>query len=460
MRQFMDKDFLLYSETAKKLFFDYAKDMPIYDYHCHLVPQEIYENRKYENITQLWLGGDHYKWRQMRICGIDENLITGDAPDRDKFYAFASIMPKIIGNPLYHWAHLELQRYFGITTPLSPDTAEEIYNKTEEMLKDDKFTSRNLIVNSNVAVVCTTDDPADTLEYHIKLKEENFKTRVLPTYRPDKAVNISAPTFADYIKSTGADIKSVQELLNWLYERADFFKSVGCVISDHAFLDVPYAPCDADEADEIFKKRMGGAELSELETEKYMTYIFLNLCRKYHDLDWALQIHIGALRNNNTKMFEKLGPDTGYDSIAETDIARKLSRILDACAVEDKLPKTILYTLRPSDNYVLSTMIGNFSCGIPGKIQFGSAWWFYDHYEGMNRHAKDLAALGSLGTFIGMLTDSRSFLSYPRHEYFRRIICNVIGDWVESGQYPNDEKALKDLVEGICCKNIISYLGL
>lgn len=459
MRNFMDKDFLLYSETAKELFFDYAKDLPIYDYHCHLDPKEIYENRRYENITQLWLGGDHYKWRQMRICGIDENLITGNAPDRDKFYAFASIMPKIIGNPLYHWAHLELQRYFNITTPLSPSTSEEIYDEVEKQLKDEKFTSRGFIEMSNVAAVCTTDDPADTLEYHIKLKKDGFKTKVLPTYRPDKALNIFLPTFADYIKSTNANLNSATDVLNWLFERADFFKANGCLISDHAFLDVPYAECSEEEANKIFAAKMDGKEISELDAEKYMTFMFLELCKKYHSMDWAVQIHIGALRNNNTKMFEKLGADTGFDSIAETDIARKLSRVLDSCAKIGKLPKTILYTLRPADNYVLSTMIGNFSSEIPGKIQFGSAWWFYDHYEGMNRHAKDLAALGSLGTFIGMLTDSRSLLSYPRHEYFRRIICNVIGDWVESGQYPYDKEVLKNLVEGICCKNIINYLG-
>lgn len=455
----MDEDFLLYTPTAKKLFFDYAKDLPIYDYHCHLDPKEIYENRRYENLTQLWLGGDHYKWRQMRICGIDENLITGNAPDREKFYAFASIMPKIIGNPLYHWAHLELQRYFDIHTPLSPDTAEEIYNKTEQLLKDDKYTSQNFITMSNVNVVCTTDDPSDDLKYHRLIKDSGFKTKVLPTFRPDKALNITLPTFKAYIKSLSPDINSATDVLNYLYKKADFFKSAGCVISDHAFTHVPYSRCSEGEANDIFVKKMANKSITADEAEKYMTFMFIRLCEKYYDLNWAVQIHIGALRNNNTKMFEKLGPDTGYDSICETHSAEKLSKLLDSCAKIDKLPKTILYALEPAANYVLSSMIGNFSSDIPGKIQYGAAWWFFDHYEGMIRHAKDLASLGSFGTFIGMLTDSRSLLSYPRHEYFRRIICNIIGDWVESGQYPYDEKALKDLVEGICCKNIINYLG-
>ncbi len=460
MREFMDNDFLLYSETAKRLFFDYAKDMPIYDYHCHLNPKEIYDDNKYSNLTELWLAGDHYKWRQMRICGVDESLITGNASDREKFRAFAGIMPMLIGNPLYHWAHLELQRYFDIKTPLSAETADEIYDKTEELLSGDGYSVRDIILKSNVRLVCTTDDPSDTLEYHIKLQSEDFPCRVLPTYRPEKILNILDSGFKEYIASLDADIKSVGDIVAWLYRRADFFKENGCVISDHSFLDIPYIPCRKDEADIIFKKRMSGDEITENEAEKYTTYVFLKLMYKYYELDWAVQIHMGVIRNNNTKMYRLLGTDAGFDSVCETDIAKKLSRLFDECAKEDKLPKTILYSLHPVSNYIISTMIGNFSEGIEGKIQFGSAWWFYDHYEGIIRHAKDLAALGSFGTFIGMLTDSRSFLSYPRHEYFRRIICNVIGDWIEDGQYPNDDRALKNLIEGICCKNIIKYLGL
>ena len=461
MRKFMDEDFLLYSDTAKHLFHDVAKDLPIYDYHCHLNPSEIYEDRTYENITQIWLGGDHYKWRQMRICGIDENLITGDAPDREKFRAYASIMPEIIGNPLYHWSHLELQRFFNIYTPLSPKTADEIYDNIAEQLKSGKFTARQLITMSNVSVICTTDDPVDSLEYHIKLKAEGFGTKVLPTFRPDKAFNIADAGFVSYIKSLPAEnIDTVGKLMACLYERIDFFASVGCVISDHAFLEVPYAEATTAEVDKIFKKRLAGEELTALEAEKFTTYVFMKLCEKYYELGWTVQIHVGALRNNNKPMFEKLGPDTGYDSIDDACVARKLSALLGAMHANGKLPKSILYTLKPSDNYTLSTMLGNFAeGGVRGKIQFGSAWWFYDHYEGMNRHFKDLASLSSIGTFVGMLTDSRSFLSYPRHEYFRRIVCNILGEWVESGQYPNDDEALTAIVKNICCDNIKAYLG-
>ncbi len=459
MKAFMDKDFLLKTETARHLYFDIAKDLPIYDYHCHLDPKEIYEDKYGGNLATLWLGGDHYKWRVMRICGIDERFITGDAPDREKFRAFASVMPKLIGNPIYHWAHLELQRYFGIDTPLSSDTADEIFDKTEKMLASPEFSARNLILRSNVAVVCTTDDPKDSLEYHIKLKEEGFSARVLPTFRPEKAIGIEHYYFIDYINSLPVKIKSAQELLSWLFERAEFFKEVGCLISDHGFLDIPYAPCSPREADRIFRRRMSGKTLSPLEVEKYMTYIFLNLCRKYHELGFAMQIHIGPIRNNNTRMFERLGPDAGFDSMAETFIARKLISVLDHCDCEGKLPKTILYGLRPNDNYVLASMCGDFPGECEGKIQFGSAWWFCDHIEGMRNHAKDHASLSAFGTFIGMLTDSRSLLSYPRHEYFRRIICDVIGSWVEDGLFPNDEELLRELVEGICCKNVIKYLG-
>lgn len=461
MRKFMDKDFLLYNDTAKHLFFDVAQDLPIYDYHCHLIPQEIYEDKKFENITQLWLSGDHYKWRQMRICGIDEELITGKSTsDREKFRAFASIMPLIMGNPLYHWAHLELQRFFGIHTPLSPKTADEIYDEVESQLAGGKFSARKFIEMSNVKAVCTTDDPTDDLKYHKAIAKDNFSVKVLPTFRPDKALNIDLDTFADYILTLCPEAESVSDVIGALYSRMDYFKEVGCVISDHAFLTVPYAPCTEKTANEIFKKRMSGNSVDASEAEMYRTYVFGKLCEKYYDMDWAVQIHIGALRNNNTPMFNKLGPDTGYDSIDDSSFAAKLSSLLDSMNTKGKLPKVIMYSLQPRDNYVLSTMIGNFSGKSRGRIQFGSAWWFYDHYEGMNRHFKDLASLSSIGTFVGMLTDSRSLTSYPRHEYFRRIICNIIGEWVESGQYPNDEEALETVVRGICCDNIKEYLGL
>lgn len=459
MKAFMDKDFMLNSDTAKHLFFDVAKDLPIYDYHCHLSPAEIYEDGVCDNITKLWLGGDHYKWRQMRICGIDEKYITGDASDREKFRAYASIMTDIIGNPLYHWTHLELQRFFGITTPLCEKTADEIYDKTTAYLKENNFTARKFIEMSNVAVVCTTDDPIDSLEYHIKLREDSFSTKVLPTFRPDKAININADIFVDYIGQLGSDIKDADDVVAALCEKADFFKSVGCCISDHAFMTVPYAMASADEVNAIFKKRMTGEKVSAYEADAYMTYVFVRLCEKYYSLDWAVQIHIGALRNNNSLMFNKLGPDIGYDSVYASNYAEQLSKILDTLAAKGKLPKTILYTLNPADNYVLGTMLGNFAGEVRGKMQFGSAWWVCDHYEGMVRHFKDVASVGSIGTFVGMLTDSRSLLSYPRHEYFRRIICDIIGEWVESGQYPNDDESLTKLVRNICCDNIKEYLG-
>lgn len=460
MKQFMDKDFLLNTETAKHLFFDIAKDLPIYDYHCHLNPKDIYDDVQFENITELWLGGDHYKWRQMRICGIDESLITGkDTSPRDKFRAFASIMPYIIGNPLYHWAHLELQRFFDIYTPLSSKTADAIYDEVEAKLKSGKYSARQCIEMSNVKVVCTTDDPIDDLKYHKALKNDSaFKVKVLPTFRPDKALNIELDGFKEYINKLCPDAASASDVADALKEKMDNFASCGCVISDHAFLSVPYMPCDKSEADEIFRKKMSGKEISDCEAEKYKTYIFLEICEKYYELDWAVQIHIGALRNNNTPMFNKLGPDTGYDSIDDGSFAKNLSALLNAMHTKGKLPKVIMYSLQPRDNFVLSTMIGNFSGETKGRIQFGSAWWFNDHYEGMTRHFKDLASLSSIGTFVGMLTDSRSFTSYTRHEYFRRIICNIIGDWVESGQYPNDEEALSTVVRGICSENIKEYL--
>lgn len=462
MKGFMDKDFLLNNSVSKELFHQVAAKQPICDYHCHLDPKVIYQDTKFDNITQIWLGGDHYKWRAMRSCGVDEEFITGSASDRDKFLAFAKIMPLLIGNPIYHWSHLELQRFFGITEVLNQDSANQIYDKANSILKEKSFTARKFIKMSNVETICTTDDPCDSLEYHKKINADpTFKTKVYPTFRPDKAVNIFAPEFCDYIKKLGEDITDIKSLIDTLYSKIDYFNSVGCKISDHALLDVPYSEVDEAQADAIFKKKLSGEELTNAEVDSYMTYVLLKLAEKYYELDWAMQIHIGALRNNNTKMFKKLGPDTGYDSIDDGIFARNLSRLLDSLEVKNKLPKTILYVLDPRLNYVTGTMLGNFQgSGIKGKIQYGSAWWFYDHVEGMRRHLKDLAALGALGSFVGMLTDSRSLLSYPRHEYFRRILCDLFGQWVEEGLYPYDIKALSSLVEDICINNIKGYLGV
>ena len=460
----MDKDFLLTTKTARKLYHTYASKMPIIDYHCHLSPQEIYEDKKYDNIAQVWLGGDHYKWRAMRSAGLDEKFMTGSASDREKFDAWASVMPLCIGNPLYHWTHLELQRFFGIDTPLSPKTADEIWEKTSKKLKG--MSARSLITSSNVEVVCTTDDPADSLEYHMLLaKDASFTTRVLPTYRPDKAVNITAPDFAQYIaKLAGVcnmEIKTVDDVISALLRRADFFAANGGKISDHAFVYVPFENADDDKIEAIFARAMAGEAITEAEGDCYKTKIMLALGRKFHELGWTMQLHIGAQRNNNSRMFEKLGPDTGFDSISDEKIAGKLAQFLDALDYEGKLPKTILYTLNPVHNFVLGTMLGNFqSSEAPSKIQFGTAWWFVDHRDGMEEQMRNLASLGLLSKFVGMLTDSRSFLSYPRHEYFRRILCNLIGNWVENGEYPDDNDALKEIVEGICYKNAKKYLNI
>lgn len=462
--KFMDKDFLLSTKTARHLYHDYAKKMPIIDYHCHLSPKEIYEDKTYDNITQVWLYGDHYKWRAMRSAGLEEAFMTGSASDREKFDAWASVMPFCIGNPLYHWTHLELQRFFGITETLSPKTADAIWDKTTQKLKG--MSARRLISSSNVEVVCTTDDPADTLEYHILLaKDDSFKTKVLPTYRPDKAVNITAPDFVQYIetlsKASDMEITTVDDVIAALIKRADFFAENGGRISDHAFVYVPFEKADDKTIENIFSRAMAGEKITEQEADCYKTKIMLALGRKFYDLGWTMQLHIGAQRNNNSRMFEKLGPDTGFDSISDEKIASKLSQFLDALDYEGKLPKTILYTLNPVHNFVLGTMLGNFQGSeAPSKIQFGTAWWFVDHKDGMEEQMRNLASLGLLGKFIGMLTDSRSFLSYPRHEYFRRILCNLIGNWVENGQYPNDEDALKEIIEGICYNNAKKYLGV
>ncbi len=448
-------DFMLRGETAKKLFHNYAKDLPIIDYHCHLVPQTIAEDYQFRNITDLMLGGDHYKWRQMRSNGVDETYITGDATDREKFQKWAETMPYLIGNPLYHWTHLELKRYFGIDKTLNPDTAEEIWNTCNELLAKPEFSAKNLVLKSNVEVVCTTDDPIDDLRYHKQLKEEGFPVKVLPTFRPDKAVNIDKETFLPYLNALGVD--SYEALIQKLEERIDFFHENGCRLSDHALDAIPYAEGDPKK---VFDKAVKGEAITKEEADCFKTAVMLVCARKYTALGWAMQLHIGAMRNNNTLMYNKLGADTGFDSINDLCIAQPLSRFMDALEKEDALPKTILYTLNPKDNYVLGTMLGNFQkAPTPGKIQFGSGWWFNDHRDGMEAQMQALANLGALGRFVGMLTDSRSFVSYTRHEYFRRILCNLIGGWVDNGEYPNDEKALKTIIEGISYYNARSYFG-
>ena len=448
----INDNFMLKNDVAKKLY-KMVEDLPIIDYHCHLVPKMIAEDHRFKNATDLFLGGDHYKWRQMRSNGIDEKYITGDAEDYEKFLAFAKTVPGLIGNPMYHWTHLELKRYFDIDEPLTEESAPRIWEKCNELLAKPEFSAKNLIRRSGVEVICTTDDPADTLEYHEQLRD--FETKILPTFRPDKAVDIDKVFFMPYIEKIG--VKSFEELTAWLRSRIAYFADHGCRLSDHAFEYVPFAEGDASA---IYEKKMRGEELTRCEIDAFKTAVLKVCAEEYAKRGWAMQIHIGALRNNNTKMFEKLGADTGFDSVNDLCIAESLSKFLNYLNMADSLPKTILYVLNPKDNYVIGTMLGNFqgSC-IPGKIQFGSGWWFNDQRDGMEAQMQALANLGMISNFVGMLTDSRSFVSYPRHEYFRRIMCNLIGKWVEEGEYPEDYASLEKIVQGIAYYNAKRYFS-
>lgn len=472
MKTFLDDDFLLKNDTAKTLYHAYAKDAPIIDYHCHLSPREIAEDKTYKNITELWLGGDHYKWRIMRSNGVTEDFITGTQDDYAKFMAFATSLPYAIGNPMYHWTHLELKRYFGIDLLLNEKTAPEIWEKTNAMLKQDGFSAQGLISRSNVEVICTTDDPIDDLEHHKALAvNPAFPTAVLPAFRPDKGINIDLPAFKPWITAlsevVGFSIDSLSGLLKALEARIDYFHETGCRLSDHALDTVQYASrmsdgtLDITAAEAVFKKAMNNDVLTEADVTAYKSVLLPFLGRQYAKRNWVMQIHIGALRNNSKRMLQQLGPDTGFDSIHDSTFAPALSALMDDLDSTDELPKTILYGLNPRDNYVIATMIGNFQGGgIPGKIQFGSAWWFCDQKEGMLDQMTALANLGLLSRFVGMLTDSRSFLSYTRHEYFRRILCSLVGTWVEEGEYPNDIEFLGKVVQDICINNARKYFQL
>ena len=449
---FINDSFMLKTEAARKLYAA-VKDLPIIDYHCHLSPKMIAEDYKFRNAFDLFLGGDHYKWRQMRTNGIDEEFITGGADEYEKFLAFAKTMPYLIGNPLYHWTHLELKRYFDIDETLDENSCKRIWDKCNECLAKDEFSAKNLIRRSNVEIICTTDDPADTLEYHEQLKD--FETKVLPTFRPDKAVEIGKETFLPYINAIG--IKTYAELEAWMVARIAYFDAHGCRLSDHALEYVPFALGDAEA---VFNKKMAGEELTKEEIDAFKTAVLKVCAKEYTRLGWTMQLHIGALRNNNRRMYEKLGADVGFDSINDLCIAESLSSFMDNLEYDDVLPKTILYTLNPKDNYVLGTMLGNFQkAPTAGKIQFGSGWWFNDQRDGMVSQMRALANLGTLSRFVGMLTDSRSFVSYPRHEYFRRIMCNLIGPWVEDGEYPADYEKLTEIVQGIAYYNSKNYFG-
>ncbi|WP_425464981.1 glucuronate isomerase [Paenibacillus sinopodophylli] len=462
---FMDEDFVLENPIAHTLYHEYAKHMPIIDYHCHLNPQEMYENKKYRNITEVWLSGDHYKWRLMRANGIEEQLITGDASDYDKFLAFAETVPLMIGNPMYHWTHLELKRYFGINEILNRNTAPMIWEKVNKLLTEGSLGARDFIVKSNVQVICTTDDPTDTLEYHVLIQQDpTFDVKVLPTFRPDKGLDIKGNHFLEWIskleRASGIAVSDYDSLLQALENRVDFFHSVGCRVSDHGLNDIHFVGGTKDEVSAVFAKVLAGGEINPNEEKLYKTALLVYLGNLYSARGWAMQYHMNVLRNNNTPAFKRLGPDAGYDSVNDGAIARPLSQLLDAIESEGGLPKTILYSLNPAQNQVIGSMIGNFQGGgIAGKMQFGSGWWFNDTKEGMIVQLKSLAELGLLGRFVGMLTDSRSFLSFTRHEYFRRILCNLLGEWVTKGEYPNDKEQLGEIVQQICYYNAEKYFS-
>ncbi|MGN0464751.1 MAG: glucuronate isomerase [Lachnospiraceae bacterium] len=457
MREFMDQDFLLSTETAKKLYHEYAEKMPIIDYHCHINPREIAEDRKFDNISQVWLGGDHYKWRLMRAAGMPEEAITGDASDREKFRAFAKTMPQIMGNPIYHWSHLELQRGFGVTEPLTEENADEIYDKCNEVLKN--YSARQLMEKFDVKAICTTDDPIDDLYWHeVIAKDESMQIKVLPAFRPDKAINIEKPEFCDYMAkfedTMGKKFNCVEDVIEALCQRIDYFDEHGCLCADHGLDYCMFEEPNMDIANEAFMLARKGEKVGKSLVDAYKTVVTIACAKKYTEKNWVMQIHFGCLRNCNKPQYKKLGADTGFDAVNSQSGVENLAPLLNAFLENEGLPKMIFYSLSPLDNTAIATIMACFQDGgVAGKMQLGSAWWFNDNRLGMRAQICDLAANGVLGQFVGMLTDSRSFLSYTRHEYFRRILCELIGEWVEEGQYPCDEKQLKKIVEDICYNN-------
>jgi glucuronate isomerase len=468
MKPFLNDDFLLETETARELYHDHAADLPIFDYHCHLPPADIAKDRQFENITQIWLYGDHYKWRAMRTNGVPEKKVTGSADDRTKFQAFAETVPYTIGNPLYHWSHMELKRPFGISELLlSGDTAEEVWNTTSELLSKPEYSVRGIIDQMKVRVICTTDDPIDSLEHHKKIaKDETAAVKVFPAFRPDKAFSIGRPqpwnAYVDRLSAASdTSIAGLEDFKEALLHRIDYFHEHGARISDHALTAAVYAEHTEKEASEIFTAARQGTVPTRQETNKFISWFFGFVGREYAKRGWTMQLHIGALRSNNTRMYEALGPDTGFDSMADQTMAAPLAALLDSLDRTNELPRTILYNLNPRDNEMFATMIGNFQDGsVPGKIQHGSGWWFNDQKVGMEWQMTTLANMGLLSRFVGMLTDSRSFLSFPRHEYFRRVLCNIFGNWVERGEAPKDMKLLGQMVRDISYNNAVSYFGI
>ena len=465
MKNFLDENFLLHTKTAQRLYHEYAKHMPIIDYHCHLPQQQIAENKQFENLTQIWLYGDHYKWRAMRTNGVHESFCTGNKSDWEKFEKWAATVPYTLRNPLYHWTHLELQRYFDVQDLLSPETAAKIYEECSAKLQTPDYSVRNLLRKMNVATVCTTDDPVDNLEYHIQLAKEGFEIPVLPAFRPDNAMNVSDPArFNAYVKkleaATNISISSFDDFLYALQNRHDFFASIGCGVSDHGLEEIYAEEFTGSEIDAIFHKIHNGKALQDIEQRKFKSAMLLHFAEWDWEKGWVQQFHLGALRNNNSRAMTNLGPDTGWDSIGDFSQARALSRFMDKLDTDDKLAKTIIYNLNPADNELMATMIGNFNDGsVAGKVQFGSAWWFLDQKDGMVKQMNALSNMGLLSKFVGMLTDSRSFLSFPRHEYFRRLLCNLFGEEIENGELPNDIDWTGKIVQDICFNNAQQYFG-
>ena len=464
MKAFLDDVFLLTTPTARRLY-QVARSMPILDYHCHLDPKEIAQDRRFENITQVWLGGDHYKWRLMRANGVDEAYITGDAPDREKFQKWAETLELAIGNPLYHWSHLELRRYFGYEGVLNGDTAQEVWELCNQKLQEPGMSARSLIANSGVTLVCTTDDPADSLEWHQQLAQDSsFPVKVLPAWRPDAAMGLERPEYLDYLQrlgqAAGVEIRTYGDLKKALLSRMAFFDKMGCRASDHALTVAVCQPASEEELERVFQKRLEGEPLTQEELAAFQTGFLRFVAGEYKRLGWVMQLHYGCRRNNNTRMFHKLGRDTGYDAVLQGTPSLEVAAFLDLLASQDALPRMVLYSLNPNDDEGLNSVIGCFQDGTPlGRIQQGSAWWFNDHKAGMVKQLTAFANGGLLGNFIGMLTDSRSFLSYPRHEYFRRILCELLGAWVENGEYPADWKALEKMVRGVCYNNAVEFFG-
>lgn len=466
MNGFINDNFLLTTEPARRLYADYAAKQPIFDYHCHLKPQEIYENKQFSDIGEAWLAGDHYKWRVMRANAIDEKFITGNATFEEKFNQFAKIMPTLIGNPIYHWSHLELKRFFDLDVSLSEKTAKQVWDTANAKLQSENGCARKLIEQSNVKALCTTDDPADDLKYHKLIAEDkSFDVKVLPTFRPEQALSPEKPTFAAYMQKLGnaasVEIKNIDDLKEALKRRVDYFEKAGCRISDHSFGAPDFTIWDEAAAQTAMNKALNGETPSDYEVSAFQSFMMDYLGELYAQKDFAMQLHIGVLRNLNTKRFKLLGADIGCDSIGDTISAASLAALLDRLAVRDCLPKTILYTLNAADNDKLASIAGCFQdFQTAGKIQFGSAWWFHDHFDGMTTQMKSLASIGVLSRFIGMLTDSRSFLSYPRHEYFRRILCELVGGWIADGKAPADYDAIGKVISDICFDNIWNYIGM